>query len=172
VTYIADRGYMSFQVCHQMLETQAHFIFRTRANLLHRVIETLPVQIPENSATFFNNVSDQLISYNNDKFKHTYRLITFTVGKKLFYILTNHRDLTTFQVMMLYAYRWQIELLFHFLERTMNGIYLIRQDQNGVMIQFQVMLIVALLQLHLKQTIVKEDSEHACSPTTTESSTE
>ena len=54
----------------------------------------------------------------------------------------------------------------------MNGIHLIKQDQNGVTIQFYAMLIVALLQLHLKQTILKENSEHACSPTTTESTTE
>ncbi len=149
-----------------------HILFLVKTNLLYRVIETLPVQIPENSAMLFNNVSDQLISYKNDKYKHTYRLITFTAGKKLFHILTDRRDLTTFQVIMLYAYRWQIELLFRFLKRTKNGIHLIKQDQNGVTIQFYATLSVALLQMHLKQTIVKEDSEHACSPTTTESATE
>jgi len=73
---------------------------------------------------------------------------------------------------MLYAYRWQIERLFRFLKRTMNGIHLIKQDKNGVTIQIYAMLSVALLQLHLKQTILKEDSEHACSPSTTESATE
>jgi len=84
VTYIADRGYMSFQICHQIFETKSHFIFRVKTNLLYRVIETLPVQIPENSAMYFNNVSDQLISYKNDKYKHIYRLITFTAEKNYF----------------------------------------------------------------------------------------
>jgi hypothetical protein len=172
VTYIADRGYMSFRVCHQLLETQVHFVFRVKTNLLYSVTETLLVQIPENIAKLFSNVSDQLISYTNDKFKHTYRLVTFTVGKELFYILTDRRDLTTFQVIMLYAYRWQIELLFRFLKRTMNGVHLIKQDRNGVTIQFYAMLIVALLQLHLKQTTVKEDSGRTSSATTTESTTE
>lgn len=54
---------------------------------------------------------------------------------------------------MLYAYRWQVELLFRFLKRTMNGLHLIKQDQDGVNIQFYAMLIVALLQLRLKQEI-------------------
>lgn len=54
---------------------------------------------------------------------------------------------------MLYAYRWQVELLFRFLKRTMNGLHLIKQDQDGVNIQFYAMLIVALLQLRLKPEI-------------------
>jgi len=52
---------------------------------------------------------------------------------------------------MLYAYRWQIELMFRFLKRTMNGIHIIKHNQQGITIQFYMMLIVALLELHLKQ---------------------
>jgi len=52
---------------------------------------------------------------------------------------------------MLYAYRWQIELMFRFLNRTMNGIHLIKQSQQGVTIQFYMILIVVLLELYLKQ---------------------
>ena len=107
---------------------------------------------------YFNQLSrqpgvagDELIRYTNDEFKHIYRLIRFSIGCETFYILTNRRDLTTYQVIMLYAYRWQIELLFRFLKRTMNGIHLTKQDQNGVTFQFYAMLIVALLQLRLKQ---------------------
>ncbi len=47
VTYIADRGYMSFQICHQLLETKSHFIFRVKTNLLYRVIETYPSKYPK-----------------------------------------------------------------------------------------------------------------------------
>ena len=52
---------------------------------------------------------------------------------------------------MLYAYRWQIELMFRFLKRTMNGIHIIKHNQQGITIQFYMMLIVALLELRLKQ---------------------
>jgi hypothetical protein len=41
--------------------------------------------------------------------------------------------------------------MFRFLKRTMNGIHLIKHCQQGVTIQFYMMLIVALLELHLKQ---------------------
>jgi len=66
-------------------------------------------------------------------------------------VLTDRQDVTTFQIIMLYAYRWQIELMFRFLKRTMNGIHLIKQSQQGVTIQFYMMLIVSLLELRLKQ---------------------
>jgi hypothetical protein len=123
VTYIADRGYMSFQVCHQMIEEKAYFIFRVKAGLRYGVTETLQVGLPEKVQAIFSDVRDELIRYKNDKFKHTYRLVSFKVGSEAFFILTNRLELTTFQVIMLYAYRWKVELL-----------------------------IVALLQLYLKQS--------------------
>lgn len=154
VTYIADRGYMSFVACHKILEAGAHFVFRVKDNLLYSVIETLPLELPEKFHSLFSNVRDEVICYTNDKFEHVYRLIQFKVGGEIFYILTDRRDLTTYQVIMLYAYRWQIELVFRFLKRTMNGIHLIRNDKRGVTIQFYAILIVALLQLRLKQFTV------------------
>ena len=150
---------MSFSVCHQILEANAHFVFRTKANLLYSVIETLPLELPEKVQSLFGSVSDTLIRYTNDEFEHIYRLVSFTIGDEAFYILTNRRDLTTYQVIMLYAYRWQIELLFRFLKRTMNGIHLIKHDKRGVTIQFYAMLIVALLQLRLKQITVDLDND-------------
>lgn len=160
VSYIADRGYMSFEVCHKILEADAHFVFRVRGKLIYSSIKTLPLELPEKVTHLFSKVSDELIRYTNDKFGHIYRLVSFTVGGETFYILTDRQDLTTYQVIMLYAYRWQIELMFRFLKRTMNGIHLIKHDQRGVTIQFYAILIVALLQLHLKQvtTELGEDS--------------
>ncbi len=157
VTYIADRGYMSFSVCHEVVQANAHFVFRVKAGLLFNVTTVLPVQLPESIPAIFGNVTDELIGYTNDTFKQTYRLVCFSVGQEAFYILTDRRDLTTFQVILLYAYRWQIELLFRFLKRTMNGIHLIKQDERGVTIQFYALLIVALLELRLKQKTADMD---------------
>lgn len=157
VTYIADRGYMSFKVAHEVLNAKAHFIFRVKVGLLFTVTETLPIQLPKMVPTLFNNVTDELIRYTNDEFKHIYRLVCFSIGGEEFRILTDRRDLTTFQVIILYAYRWQIELLFRFLKRTMNGIHLIKSDQRGVTIQFYALLIAALLELRLKQMMADQD---------------
>ncbi len=88
------------------------------------------------------------------KGKPIYRLIIFKVGKELYLILTNRLDLTTFQVILLYAYRWQVELIFRFLKRTIGGLHLISTSKEGITIQFYMLLIAALLQLRLKQQCV------------------
>ncbi len=154
VTYIADRGYMSFQLCHDVCQAQAHFIFRAKTNLVLTVVESLPVSLPVSSQGLFSQLSDELIRYDNDPQGTIYRLVRFYIGQEAYYLLTDRRDLTTFQIILLYAYRWQIELLFRFLKRTMKGIHLIRHDERGVTIQFYAMMITALLELYLKQQIL------------------
>lgn len=151
VTYIADRGYVCFQLFHDILQAQAHLVFRVKSNLVYTILESLTVQLPETVQILFQDVTDQLIQCSNDPFGHTYRLVCFQVGTEHFYILTDRLDLTTFQVIMLYAYRWQVELIFRFLKRTMQGIHIINHSESGVTIQFYMLLIVALLQLNLKQ---------------------
>lgn len=154
VTYIADRGYMSFQLCHEVCQAQAHFIFRTKTNLVLTVVETLPISLPASTQGLFSQLTDELIRYDNDPQGARYRLVRFYIGQEAYSLLTDRRDLTTFQIILLYAYRWQIELLFRFLKRTMTGIHLIRHDHKGVTIQFYAMMITALLELYLKQQIL------------------
>lgn len=151
VTYIADRGYGAFYVYHAIIQAKAHFIIRIKTNILFTQQESLKVQLPVSVQHIFTDVTDEFIRFKNDKHAHIYRLVRFVIGSESFYVLTDRRDLTTFQIIMLYAYRWQIELMFRFLKRTINGIHLIKHCQQGVTIQFYMMLIVAVLELHLKQ---------------------
>lgn len=102
----------------------------------------------------FDKVSNEWVVCTNDPKLVTYRLVRFSVNQEGYSILTNRLDLTTLQVITLYAYRWQIELLFRFFKRTLQGIHLVKHDAQGVTIQFYIMMIVVLLQLHLKQTVL------------------
>ena len=105
------------------------------------------------------------MTYTNDRFKETYRLVSFSITDKTFEILTERHDLTTFQIIMLYGYRWQIELLFRFIKRTINDIHLIKNDKNGVTIQFYALIIAALLLLIFKQNLMSEEEfpqDHSC----------
>ena len=173
VTYIADRGYMSFKLCYEITQAHAHFILRTKANLLCTEVQRLSVSLPPHVQGAFENVSDQLIRYDNDPHGMLYRLVRFDIGQEAYCLLTNRQDLTTFQIIMLYAYRWQIELLFRFLKQTLNGLHLIRHDQDGVTIQFYALMITTLLELYLKQHILdtghrgkSADQEHGASEPT------
>lgn len=159
-TYVADRGYFSFKVGNAIQEARAFFVIRIKSNLKFTALTTLEVtssksKMPE----CFSRISDQLIRFDNDEFKQKYRLVTFTVLQSQFLICTNRLELNTMQIIMLYAYRWQVELMFKFLKRTLNGIHLFNHSQNGVMIHFYLFMIVALLKLRIRQVCQRKTQQ-------------
>lgn len=156
VTYIADRGYVSFKVFRQITRRQAFFIIRVKANLSVLVSTSLDVVVPASWLALFSEVSDSLISFANDKHQATYRLVSFVAYDEVYRIATNRLDLTTGQIIMLYAYRWQIELFFRFIKRTFNALHLWSHSGRGVEIQFYLYLIVYLLLIQFKQGLKQE----------------
>jgi hypothetical protein len=154
VTYIADRGYLSFPLLAAIVTAQAFFIIRAKANLVYQRAERLPVNLPSTVQHLFCHVTDQRVRLTNAKGRPIYRLVSFYVGPEQYLILTNRLELTTFQVILLYAYRWQVELIFRFLKRSLNGLHLLSYSKEGVTIHFYALLITALLQLRLKQDCV------------------
>jgi len=171
VTYIADRGYLSFPLLAAIAAANALFVIRAKANLVYTRIERLPVTLPSTVQHLFLHVTDQRVRLKNAKGRPIYRLVSFFVGQEQYLILTNRLDLTTFQVILLYAYRWQVELIFRFLKRSLNGLHLLSRSPEGVTIHFYALLITALLELHLKQHCVAayEAAQSAgCAPQTEE----
>ena len=66
-------------------------------------------------------------------------------------------DITTFQVILLYAYRWQIELIFRALKWTMNGVYVITEHEEGINSFFAALFLTALLHIHLKRDCLAQE---------------
>jgi hypothetical protein len=159
VTYIADRGYLSFPLLAAIAAVEAFFVVRAKVNLVYKRVEKLPVDLPACVQHLFSHVTDQRVRLKNAQGRPIYRLVKFWVREEQYLILTNRLDLTTFQVILLYAYRWQVELVFRFLKRSLNGLHLLSQSENGVTIHFHALLIAALLELRLKQQCVA-----ACDP--------
>jgi hypothetical protein len=154
VTYIADRGYLSFPLLAAIVTAQAFFIVRAKSNLVYQRVKKMPIDLPAAVLHIFRHVTDQRVQLSNAKGQPMYRLVSFFVGQEQYLILTNRLDLTTFQVVLLYAYRWQVELLFRFLKRSLNGLHLLSHSKEGVTIHFYALLITALLELRLKQQCV------------------
>ncbi len=158
-TYIADRGYGSFKMFHDIIQAQAHFVIRVKSNWLYTTGKSLLTELPTSLNTLFSELNDQTIQYDNDPHSNVWRLVRFYVCGEAFYILTDRLDLSTFQIIMLYACRWQVELFFRFLKRTMNGIHLIKHNEYGATTQFYAILITALLQLKLKQDAINQKDQ-------------
>jgi IS4 transposase len=144
VTYIADRGYASFEIIAKVLKAEAYFIFRIKGNWISEVQEVLEIAVQE-LPSCFRNVRDEIILFSNDKHQSLVRMIQFEVCGSKFRLLTNRFDLPTLKVIILYAYRWQIELFFKYLKRTLKGLHLWNQSQNGVEIQFYVFEVEATM---------------------------
>lgn len=149
VTYIADRGYFSFVIADIIVKAGAFFILRIKNNMKIDVGKTL--KLTGNIPNCLNGVKDELIRFTSDPHNRVYRLISFTVLDSEFQILTNRLRLTTLEIIMLYAYRWQIELLFKFIKRFLLGIHLFNHSKNGVNIQFCFLMILSVIYLNTKQ---------------------
>ena len=80
-----------------------------------------------------------------------FRLVECTVGTTVYRLMTDRTDITTFQVILLYAYRWQIELIFRALKWTMNGVSVITEHEEGINSFFAALFLTALLHIHLKR---------------------
>jgi len=159
VTYIADRGYVSFKLFQSIVEQQAFFIIRIKSTMKVTVAQNLEVIIPEDWQLFFSDVSDSMIHFSNDPSKMSYRLISFGFENEYYRIATNRTDLTTGEIIMLYAYRWQIELFFRSIKRTFHALHLWSHNERGIEIQFYIYLISYLLLLHFKQDLLQEQME-------------
>jgi len=151
ITYIADRGYFSFKLAESIHQAEAFFILRMKKNILYTVTKKQAITSQKTMPQCFKQLNDEQIQFDNDHSGITYRLIRFRVLQSQFMICTNRLDLTTLQVIMLYAYRWQVELMFKFLKRSLHGIHLLNHSENGVNIQFYILMMTVLLKLRLKQ---------------------
>ncbi len=151
VTYICDRGYVSFAIFHEILKREASFIMRGKTGMVFAIVAALPVVIPASLSRLITLVSDVKVVFNNDPNKHEYRIVSFVAGGESYLLITNRFELTTYQVIMLYAYRWQVELVFRLLKRTMNGLHLMAHSPNGIEVQFYLYMIAYLLLLAFKQ---------------------
>lgn len=156
VTYITDRGYLAFDIFQQITEKQAFFIMRIRYNIRASMQTVLEVNIPESWNFYLSDVTDALVVFSGDQSKVTYRLVCFYVLGEWYRITTNRLDLKTSEIIILYAYRWQVELFFRCIKRTLDALHLWSHEPNGVKIQFYIYLIVYVLLIYFKQTLVKE----------------
>ena len=150
-TYIADRGYIAFALFEQIEKQSAFFIIRVKSNMGYTVQNAVSIQLPENWQKHLSKVTDSHILFTGDQQKNSYRLITFKALGETYRIATNRFDLQTHEIIMLYAYRWQIELFFRCIKRCFNGLHLWTHHQKGIEIQFYLYLITYLLLLNFKQ---------------------
>ena len=160
ITYVCDRGYISFKLFKEICDKEAFFIIRGKKGMLYDVTETLKTVIPDEFIQFFSKIKDIKVIFQNDKHNDTYRIVKFTAMGEIYALVTNRFDLTAYEVIMLYAYRWQIELCFRFIKRTLTSIHLMSHSPDGIQIQFYLYMTAYLLISAFKQECHKISDEY------------
>lgn len=151
VTYVVDRGYMAFYVLRHVIEQEAYIVMRTCESVVFTTVESLPVTLPTHMQHQWTNVRDSLVCSNNkDAEGLVFRLVECTIGEVTYRLMTNRFDLTTYHILLIYAYRWQIELMFRFLKQTIGCKRVITQSPRGIETFFAGMLLTVLLEAYLK----------------------
>lgn len=160
ITYVCDRGYISFKIFKDICNKGAFFVIRGKNKMCYLVQEQLVVDIPGKFLIYISKIKDIKVIFDNDKDNIVYRIVKFVALGEQYVLITNRFDLTTYQVIMLYAYRWQIELFFRFIKRTLKNIHLLSHNSNGIQIQFYLYMIAYLLLLAFKQECEQISDEH------------
>jgi len=161
ITYVCDRGYISFKIFKDICNEGAFFIIRGKNKMCYVLQEQLVVNVPGKFLVFISKIKDMKVVFNNDKDDNVYRIVKFMALGESYVLITNRFDLTTYEVIMLYAFRWQIELFFRFIKRTLNCIHLMNHHPNGIQIQFYLYMIAHLLLLAFKQECEQISDERA-----------
>lgn len=158
VTYVLDRGYMAFAVLRDSIAANAHVIMRACNTIVVETIEELTVDLPIQLQQHWTTMHDRRVrSAHEDAQGVEFRLVEFTVGTSSYKLITDRFDLSTFQVILIYAYRWQIELAFRFFKHTMNGLKVITQSHWGIENYFAGMFLTALVHLQFKTDCLEVD---------------
>jgi hypothetical protein len=152
LTFVLDRGYVNFKFYCELIDRGAFFVIRQRYNCHYVVLSEIAVE-RESSLNQMMAITDQIIKLiiRRQKQEVILRLVCFNACGHHFRLLTNRFDLTTRQIILLYAWRWQVELLFRAWKHTLQGLHLINLSEKGIAAQFYLLLLASLLWAIMQQ---------------------
>lgn len=165
VTYVLDRGSMAFALLRDSIAAKAHVIMRACNNIAVETIDELTIDMPQQLKRQWTDIRDRRVrSLHEDAQGIEFRLVEFTIGTATYKLVTDRFDLSTFQVILIYAYRWQIELAFRFFKHTLQGLRVITQSHWGIENYFAGMFLTALLHVQFKVDCLESGGYDALAP--------
>jgi len=152
LTFVLDRGYVNFKFYCELIDRGAFFVIRQRYNCHYVVLSEIAVE-RDPSPNQMMAITDQIIKLiiRRQKQEVILRLVCFKACGHCFRLLTNRFDLTTRQIILLYAWRWQVELIFRAWKHTLNGLHLINLSEKGIAVQFYLLLLASMLWAIMQQ---------------------
>ena len=120
----------------------------------------------EAAVHFVHEVSDRIVLLQRAGEQAVLRLVPFTLCGHEFHLLSNRFDLGTAHLIMLYAWRWQVELIFRAWKHTLSGVHLINLSEAGIEMPFYVLAIASVLWAAFQQCLSPTPAVTAAQPKT------
>lgn len=143
--YVFDKGYVNYQIWKEWSEQGVYFVTRLNENADYEVLAGQPNHISEYADGGI--ISDQIILLNPSKNALKARLIVYKdhLTGKVIKFVSNMFDYLDRTIILLYKYRWNIELLFKRLKQNFELGYFYSDSSEGIRSQVWVALIANLL---------------------------
>lgn len=168
--YMMDRGYESFSLFNAIVEANSSYVCRIKSDHYFTTSEGRPLSEEARQAGVLKDELGRMGAPNTKRaepIRHLQRRIEVrilesprgdagprrAVARDLV-LVTNLLDVPAEVVVLLYRYRWLIELFFRWLKCVLNCRHLVSRSENGIQIQMYCALIACLLiQLATGQTV-------------------
>lgn len=143
--YVFDKGYVNYQKWVEWTEQGVYFVTRLNENADYRVLSGQPNHISEYADGGI--ISDQIILLNPSENTLKARLIVYKDPQSghVLKFVSNMIDYRGNTIILLYKYRWNIEVLFKRLKQNFELGYFFSDSTEGIKTQVWVALIANLL---------------------------
>jgi hypothetical protein len=159
--YIVDRGYEEFSLFNDIVAARSSYVGRVRNDHHFHVEARREIPVEGTAAGVLEDAVGRMGSPNSKRIEHPdhlQRRIVIRVahhpkrgGRKRqaasqdIVLVTNLLDVPAEIIVLLYRYRWLIELFFRWLKCVLSCRHLLSQDDRGIQIQIYCALIACLL---------------------------
>lgn len=143
--YVFDKGYVNYEKWAEWTQQGIYYVTRLNENADYGILSGQPNHISEYAEGGI--ISDQLILLNPSKSALKARLIVYKdpqSGRVLKFV-SNMIDYQDSTIILLYKYRWNIEVLFKRLKQNFELGYFFSDSMEGIKTQVWVALIANLL---------------------------
>lgn len=143
--YVFDKGYVNYKIWKQWTERGIFYVTRLNENAQYEVLSGQPNHISE----YANGgiISDQRIRLNTGETILEARLIIYKdpVSGKVLKFISNMFDYSSYTIIQLYKYRWNIEVLFKQIKQNFELGWFFSDSIEGIKTQVWVALIANLV---------------------------
>lgn len=147
---LADRAYVGFALLHSLTAREVSWVLRQKANMLYETLESRRA-----SGNILSDETVRLTAANTSaKYPETFRrvraILEINGEKREMVFLTNNAQWAPSTICELYKARWEIEVFFKELKRTLQPADFIGTNENAVKWQIWTGLLTHLLLHYLK----------------------